>query len=419
VLRFGDRIGLGSRVRLLFTQNDPQAEQLLQRQRLELLGRLAAGVAHDLNNTLCVALASADYLSRLDERERAGAEARECLDDLRLALTQAAQLTPRLLELAKSEPQRGGVVDVARLCQEAAALARRSFGASVSVSCAAERGLSVQGSAVELHQVLMNLCVNARDAMGQGGKLVISARAERRPGAHDAVVIVVEDNGVGMDEPTRARIFEAFFTTKRGPEHAGGVGLGLATVKEVVQKHGGEIAVQSQVGKGTTFSVRLPALTQPRRRPTVASMPGVREQPQRPETILVVDDDATLRRAMARVLRAAGFAIETAQNGAEALVRCRTMSPSLVALDEDLPDMPGSEVRQQLRGADPEIRILRMSGNPGLVPGRVVLAKPWTTEGLLEAVENALRTPSSERPSIADEDTADGEAPARDTHPGG
>jgi signal transduction histidine kinase/ActR/RegA family two-component response regulator len=413
ILQLGDRIALGSRVRLLFTQHDPQAEQLLQRQRLELLGRLAAGVAHDLNNVLCVALASAEFLRTGRAQDLDAADARESIEDLHLALSQAAQLTPRLLELAKSEPQRDGVVDVGRLCQEAAALARRSFGASVVVSCVADRGLSVQGSAVELHQVLMNLCVNARDSMPQGGRLNISAEGERWQNA-DVVMVRVEDTGSGMDEATRARVFEPFFTTKRGSAVAGGLGLGLATVKEVVVKHGGEVTVTSQPGHGSTFAVRLPRFRVVRRRATAAHMAAVAGSRGRGGTILIIDDDASLCRAMSRVLRAAGYQADVARTGIEGVERWRSASPrpALVVLDEELPDMPGSEVRKSLRAADPEVRILRMSGNPGLIPGRQVLAKPWSTEAMLDAVERAMAAPSSERPEIVDEETADAPVPS-------
>ncbi|HEY1534561.1 MAG TPA: ATP-binding protein, partial [Polyangiaceae bacterium] len=258
LLSFGDKIQIGPNVVLLFAPFDPVEDQLLQRQRLEALGRVGAGVAHDLNNMLGAITASIDYLGNLPGASALRSkEVLECFDDIRLAAHQASDLTRGILKFARGRAQAHSPVDLSGLCSDVMRLIRHTFDRAIQIEAQIQPGLSVRGDQAELHQVLMNLCLNARDAMPRGGVLTVSASAVT-PGSHllpeglnpaqPQLVLCVQDTGVGMDEATRARIFEAFFTTKR---EGAGFGLGLATVKEVVTFHGGQIQIDSSEGQGT------------------------------------------------------------------------------------------------------------------------------------------------------------------------
>ncbi len=230
MLSFGDKIQVGPNVALLFAPFDPVEDQLLQRQRLEALGRVGAGVAHDLNNMLGAITASMDYLSKLPGASALSSEeVGECFDDIRLAAHQASDLTRGILKFARGRAQAHSPVDLSGLCSDVMRLIRHTFDRAIQVHAQIHPGLSVRGDQAELHQVLMNLCLNARDAMPSGGVLTVAASAVTRHShvlpaqlnpAVPHLVLMVEDTGVGMDEATRARIFEAFFTTARAPHRA-------------------------------------------------------------------------------------------------------------------------------------------------------------------------------------------------------
>jgi signal transduction histidine kinase/CheY-like chemotaxis protein len=388
-LKYGDRIALGSRVRLVYTRWDPQQDQALQRERLETLGKLAAAVAHDLNNSLCGAITTVEYLCHVERHKTlADGEVRECLGDLLITLREAADLAPRVLDLARSTPGRDSSVDVGRLCRDVAAVAKRTVGPHIEVTTEVEPDLLVRGSQAELHHALVNLCVNARDAMPNGGRLHIAAARDRS----DRVSITVRDTGMGMDAATRARIFEPFFTTKNTPAAASGVGLGLSRVLEIVRAHGGDIVVASDVGRGASFVVHLPLF---QARPFDTNPPADDLGPANANaTVLLVDDSLAVRRSAARILRAAGYTVEVLLRGRDTLERLRRDPPiDLVVLDEVLPDMRGREVLAELGRLGLPVRVLRVSGTVPL-EGRHTLTKPWTTEVLLTAVRHALADPA-------------------------
>ncbi len=405
LLSFGDKIQVGPHVMLLFAPFDPIEDQLLQRQRLEALGRVGAGVAHDLNNMLGAIGASIDYLSKLPgERGLASEEVRECFEDIRLAASQATELTRGILKFARGRAQAHSAVDLSGLCSDVMRLIRHTFDRAIQIESKIYPGLSVRGDQAELHQVLMNLCLNARDAMPQGGVLRVSASAvaaetAQLPAQLNAavphLVLCVEDTGVGMDEATRARIFEAFFTTKR---EGAGFGLGLATVKEVVGFHGGQIQIESQEGKGTRFLVFLPM--QSSQQP--GHVTGSHEAPQNSSrgTILLVDDEGVGRRSFARLLRQAGHVVIEAADGVKAVEAYRAAypRPNLVILDLDMPVLTGEETQERLLKVDPGVRILFVSGHDE--PSRETavhargalgfLRKPCKVQVLLGAVSDAL-----------------------------
>jgi signal transduction histidine kinase len=259
LLRIGDHVQIGSTV-LVFAQRDELEERMQRVQRLEAMGALAGGLAHDFNNTLSVIVANLDFVE--DSLPADAADAREALAAIRKAALSGAALAKRITRLGSTDPLTFAVVPLSNLVEQTVAMARRQFGTSVTISTNVAENLSVLGSYEELHQVLVNLLLNARDAMGDGGTIRVETRAvycdAQRAIAHDLpaageyVEIRVIDTGSGMDEATLARAFEPFFTTK--PRHKG-TGLGLAMIHGCVRRHGGAIEVESKVGRGTTFKL--------------------------------------------------------------------------------------------------------------------------------------------------------------------
>jgi len=407
LLSFGDKIQVGPNVVLLFAPFDPVEDQLLQRQRLEALGRVGAGVAHDLNNMLGAITASIDYLGNLPGASALSCEeVRECFDDIRLAAHQASDLTRGILKFARGRAQAHSPVDLSGLCSDVMRLIRHTFDRAIQIEAKIHPGLSVRGDQAELHQVLMNLCLNARDAMPRGGVLTVSASAVTPPShvlpeqsnpAQPHLALCVQDTGVGMDEATRARIFEAFFTTKR---EGAGFGLGLATVKEVVTFHGGQIQIESSEGQGTRFLVFLPLHDS---REEVKSITGAHEiqAPSHQGLILLVDDEVVVRRSFARLLRQAGHEVIEAPDGVQAVSMYHQAypRPHLVILDLDMPVLTGEETQERLLQVDPAVRILFVSGHDEPARESAVYArgalgflrKPCKVEALLSAVSDALR----------------------------
>ena len=397
-LYLGDKIRLGSNVVLLFTLHDPIEDQILQRQRLEALGRLGAGIAHDFNNMLGAVLSNIEYLQSQPLPSLATTTTVECLADMHNAATRAAELSRRLLAFARGEKQADAFIDVSSVCEDVAQLVRRTFDQSIRVETNVAPDLHAVGDSMELHQVLMNLCLNARDAMLKGGLLGISARvlAGESP-AKPSVQIVVSDDGTGMDAKTKARAFEPFFTTKRD---GAGFGLGLATVREIITALQGRITVESAAGRGTSFTIVLPqadASRVPRAR--VAKPPSHDSAaPDDDEglVILVVDDETMVRRAARRLLRQVGHTVHEA-NGCDEALRIYAQAdtrPHLVILDVEMPDTNGEETLVMLLDLDPNARVLMVSGHrdkdrAAVLRGkgaRGFLHKPWTTKELLDSV---------------------------------
>jgi two-component system cell cycle sensor histidine kinase/response regulator CckA len=402
-LTFGDKIQVGPRVMLVFTPYDPVEDQILQRQQLEGLGRMGAGIAHDLNNMLGAVAASVDYLSKLSgSRTLSEVEVRECLVDIQLAATQAADLTRAILRYARGRPSRHTVVNLSALCVEVVRLVRHTFDRAIQIEAQIQPNLMVHGDQTELHQVLMNLCLNARDAMPDGGILRIASSLEPMGlQGKQQVSITVQDDGTGMDDATRSRIFEPFFTTKR---EGAGFGIGLATVKDVVTFHGGRIMLDSSPGKGTLFQIYLPATNERPNRvsPTMRfESPSITIQlePQR-RSVLLVDDEEIVRRSISRLLRQAGHAVTEASSGRQAVEMYKEASrkPEVVVLDLDMPEMSGEQTHHLLLQQDPLLKIIFVSGHDdsrGEAAGHFsnvisFLRKPCNVEALLAAVERAL-----------------------------
>jgi two-component system, cell cycle sensor histidine kinase and response regulator CckA len=344
-----------------------QAEaQLQQAQKMESVGRLAGGVAHDFNNLLTVING---YSQLLLAKLSASDPIRVSIAEIHKAGERAAGLTQQLLAFSRKQVLQPRRLDVNRVVKEMRPMLERLMGEDVDVGVALDAaGGTVHADPHQLEQVLMNLAVNARDAMPGGGKLLIkTARVEwdeswtrSHPEAHAGsyVMLEVSDNGTGMDEETRQRIFEPFFTTKGVGQ---GTGLGLSMVQGIVAQSGGHINVYSEPDRGTTFKIYLPALAEAaadtRRQAAVPALGG-------DETVLVVEDQAEVRKYAVAVLKAYGYRVIPAENAGEALMLCEQEREriDLVLTDVVMPNVSGRELANRLEEMRPGIKVLFMSG---------------------------------------------------------
>ena len=378
-------------------------QQLRQTHKLEAIGRLAGGVAHDFNTLLGVILGNAGMLAR---RIGTDDEARSLLDAIIEASGQAAGLTRLLLAFSRAGPRGGDVHEVNRLVEELTKLLGRVIGEDIELitKLASDVG-GVQLDRVYLEQVVMNLVVNARDAMPEGGKLVIETQRVRVDAVlatelggvdlGDYVVIAVTDSGVGMSDEVAARVFEPYFTTK---DTGSGTGLGLSTVYGIVKGSGGGILVRSSEGQGSTFAIHLPAAVRTESAPATRGA-SASESP-RVETVLVVEDQDAMRTIVVRALKDAGYQLLEASTPAHALELAMQSERriDLLLTDVVMPVMSGPRLALRLLAGRPALRVLYMSGYPqGSTGGRgvdlgtaTVLQKPFTVESLLETVRAAL-----------------------------
>jgi two-component system cell cycle sensor histidine kinase/response regulator CckA len=358
-------------------------ERARQSQKLEALGQLAGGIAHDANNQMAVVLGFAELLGR---GELTTAQRRD-VTEIRRAAERTAALAGQLLAFGRRQVLRTETVDLHAAVREVHDMISRLLGGSVELALEQdEEPLWVSVDRTQLTQVLVNLAVNARDAMPHGGTLTITTR-ETEDGR---ALMTFEDTGIGMDEATKARIFEPFFTTK---PLGVGTGLGLAVVEGIVAQSGGVVTVDSTPGAGTTFYVRLPTCPPPhprdRRAVRTVSLPG------RGETILVVDDEAGVREVMSRALSEAGYRVIEAADGPAALHALDTAGgASLLVTDLAMPGMGGVRLTEAASERWPRMRALLVSGHPlehGVDAGRAAfLQKPFTPDTLVAAVRRAL-----------------------------
>ncbi|MGB5701236.1 MAG: ATP-binding protein [Polyangiales bacterium] len=368
VLTYGDRIQIGSSL-LLFAHHDPMEEQVAQRRKLEAIGRLGTGVAHDFNNLLGAVRSSIDFLNALPSETKVGdPDVREAFNDIRGAAAAATEMTARLLGFAREVRGSHSEVDLSELCHHVVQLARHTFHRSISIDARIDRGLKVSGDRGQLHQLLMNLMINGRDAMPKGGKLKIEAKKadqlelEKAPlnplVAH--AVITVEDTGIGMDDATRERAFDPFFTTKGDQV---GAGLGLAAVYEIAKSHNGHITVHSVPNRGSQFQVVFPLTSERPMAPTEPSLPAIK-LPRTQLLILLVDDEDVVRRSAGRVVRQSGHRVIFANSGKEALrVYTETQPrPDLVLMDLNMPGMTGDQAFEELKALDAQAPVVFVSG---------------------------------------------------------
>jgi signal transduction histidine kinase/ActR/RegA family two-component response regulator len=407
-LAIGDKIQLAERIVLVVASYDPTEQELLQRQRLETLGRLAAGLAHDFNNMQAVITAGLDFVLGLDQELAVGTpRINDTLRDIVKASDRASELARSLMGYARSDSDGYHSIDVSYACEEVLRFVQRTFEKTIDVVSEIDPGLHVIGSGAELNQMLMNLCVNARDAMAEGGRLSVrveriagdAARDMELPVGAQLVLITIADTGVGMDDDTRSRVFEPFFTTKSA---RAGVGLGLATVKEIVMSHGGTLDVASLPDEGSTFRVCLPAASSPKRRRaiSISAMPKMPKLPQG-TLVLIADDHEMVRRTFERILAGVGCQVVMAHDGIEVVARyaAQARRPDLVILDLDMPGASGEDAITTLRDLDPHVRILVVSGHHEEARERTAralgavgfLRKPFNAAVLTTAVLAALQ----------------------------
>ncbi|MFO0584313.1 MAG: ATP-binding protein [Anaeromyxobacter sp.] len=367
--------------------------RLEETQRLEAVGRLAGGIAHDLNNLLTPILVCARLVK---DGLPAADPAREDLETITRAAERARALTAQVLAFSRRQRLELKVLDLNEVVRGFHELLPRLIGEDVKVRVSTAPGrLRVRGDAGQLQQVLMNLAVNARDAMPGGGVLELSTAAR----ADGAAVLSVRDSGVGMDAALQARAFEPFFTTKPVGK---GTGLGLSTCHGIVKQHGGEIELESAPGRGTTFRITLPGAAEEPEAPAAATAPAAAAAARAPGagTILLVEDEPLVRQLATRVLSAAGYAVVEAENGPGALALARRLEGiDLLLTDVVMPGIGGRELRDRIVAEHPGVPVLFMSGYPalpgsdeplGFAPNEVILPKPFTGEELLAKVAQTL-----------------------------
>jgi PAS domain S-box-containing protein len=375
------------------TQRKRLEEQLAQSQKMEAVGRLAGGVAHDFNNILLTILGRSQAALRALPAKHL---VRRQLTEIQKAGRRAAALTKQLLAVSRAQVLNPRVVDLNAVLRDTADMLRRLIGEDVKfrMELEAELGL-VKVDADQMVQVVLNLVVNARDAMPRGGTLVVETRSvgagEPTPLAKQgpAVLLSVRDTGTGMDEETRARIFEPYFTTK-GEK---GTGLGLSTVYGIVEQSGGVIVVESRLGEGSTFHVYLPRAQE--RAAAAAEARPRRAARARGGRVLLVEDEPAARRALEEFLGDDGHTVLSAGTGADAerLWRESGTEIDVVVTDTVMPRMSGPELVQRLRSLNPDVKVIFMSGHTpetvlrhGGVEGAAFLQKPFEIDDLLRQV---------------------------------
>jgi two-component system cell cycle sensor histidine kinase/response regulator CckA len=387
---------LGASVDITRVKNLEQ--QLRQSQKLEAIGQLAGGIAHDFNNLILTIDLNADIAARdTTERDRS-------LENIRLAAERAAALTKQLLAFGRRQAYTMSAIDVQATIEDTLRLLRRVLPETIQIDFIPAQSLPrAQADRSGLEQILTNLCLNARDAMPNGGRLTIEVEnvlvngtyQESHPWAQPGryVLLVVSDTGCGMAPEVRDRIFEPFFTTK---EPGMGTGLGLSTVYGIVKQHDGMIHVYTELGRGTTFKVYLPVAERSAAevRPKITSEP-----PGGTETILVVEDEPMLREIVSRVLERAGYTIITAADGEEAFTEfCAHRGEiALVLLDSVMPRKSGVEALKEIRSVDPDVPVILSSGytdawaaiEPSL-EGVPLLEKPYDPDELVRVVRLAI-----------------------------
>jgi two-component system cell cycle sensor histidine kinase/response regulator CckA len=389
-------------------------KQLRLSQRMEAIGELAGGVAHDFNNLLAVILGSADVV--LDELPPDHPAVKK-LEMVRQAGASAADLTRQLLAFSRQQMLQPRVLDLKEVVDKTQVLLRRLIGENIEITISLEPSLGcVKADPGQVEQVLLNLAVNARDAMAQGGKLMIEARNVELdnsyrdghllvvPGRY--VMLAVEDTGCGMDRETQSRIFDPFFTTK---ELGKGTGLGLATVYGIVKQSGGYIWVYSELGKGTTFKVYLPLIEESahpaaQREPEVAIVRGC-------ETILLAEDSDSLREMAREYLESIGYTVLEASSGKEALQRAKDFDGTihLLLTDVVMPEMSGPELAGQIALLRPGTKVIFTSGYTDdaiarqgvLDPTVAFIQKPYRPKALARKIREALGEPDQKGESPA------------------
>ncbi len=377
-------------------------EQLRQAQKMEAVGRLAGGIAHDFNNLLSVILS---YASLATDGLKQSDPLRDDLGEIQTAARRAADLTKQLLAFSRKQVLQPRVIDINRVIEDMSSMLRRLLGEDIELTTLLDQKVShVLADPGQLEQVVMNLAVNARDAMPQGGRLTLAtSNAEIEPAAlggsgnvatGEYVIVTISDSGVGMDASTCARSFEPFFTTKPLGK---GTGLGLSTVFGIVRQSGGRISIHSEVGVGTTFQIHLPRTDRDVDAPVAGSSAVMRRGT---ETILLVEDEPQVRSVACTILRRNGYAVLETSNAGEAFLVSREHAGviDLLLTDVVMPRMSGPKLAEELALQRPDMRVLFASGYTDdaivhhgvFADGVGFIQKPFTPDALLRKVREAL-----------------------------
>jgi signal transduction histidine kinase len=384
--------------------------QLRQAQKMDAIGRLAGGVAHDFNNLLTVIKGNS---SLLVEGLQSNQQLLGCTRQIESAADRATSLTRQLLAFCRMQVLQPKIVDLNMLVSEMCKLLRRLIREDISFNFHAGKSLGrIVADPGQIEQVIMNLVVNAGDAMPSGGSLTIEtrnvtvdqqvavARSPLSPGEY--VLLSVTDTGQGMDAETKARIFEPFFTTK---EQGRGTGLGLATVYGIIKQSSGCVWVESESGKGARFEVYLPRVDEEAEESSTCEETAVAPV-RRPKTVLIVEDEEAVRNLASKFLESAGYTVLTAKDGTEALgIAERSEEPiHLLVTDVVMPKMRGPELAKRLKGLQTSLRIVYMSGyleynrgNEDFLEEGFFLQKPFSRETLAQKVGEALRNNSKSK----------------------
>ena len=379
------------------TEQRALEQQLRQSQKMDAVGQLAGGLAHDFNNLLLAILVNTEMVSaQLGPQHVLAGH----LADIARASERASDLVKQLLAFGRRRPSRMEPLELGPILTNLSVIVRRLIPANVEVSLAAgPAGTFVNADPAQVEQVLLNLCLNARDAMLSGGRLTLETEVvnlSKQSADHALIaaprryaVISVGDTGTGMSPAVRDRIFEPFFTTK---EPGKGTGLGLATVYAIVTQHGGAVQVQTEEGKGSRFSVYLPICEPPQQ--TLAKEPGA---PFRAGhgTILVAEDEELVRSAVTSILESAGYLVLAASNGEDALAILEARDDvDLVLLDVVMPRLGGAETLARIAERWPKIKVVLSSAYrqryDNLPQGTVVLEKPYRADDLLRRLNEEL-----------------------------
>jgi len=385
------------------TRRKKLEEQFLRTQRMESIGTLAGGIAHDLNNALAPIFMAVEMLKDHVPEARG----KELLTIIDLCAKHSAELVSQVLAFARGVEGRRVVVNPVHLMDDVQKLAHDSFPKNISFDFAPARGLwTMTGDPTQLHQVFMNLCVNARDAMPHGGVLkvrmdnvvldevYVGMNPYSKPGAY--ILVEVSDTGIGIPQEIQGRIFEPFFTTK---ESGKGTGLGLSTTLGIVKGHGGFVHLYSEIGKGSNFRVYLPAATTPKEAEFVA-VEQTHIRRGNGELVLVVDDEESVRKVMSSALTRFGYRVLLAANGAQAvgLYAQHRDDIAIVLTDMAMPVMDGASTIIALKEMNPKVKVIGSSGlasNDGVAKAmdagvRHFVPKPYTAGAMLRVLAKAL-----------------------------
>jgi signal transduction histidine kinase/ActR/RegA family two-component response regulator len=383
-------------------------EQLQQAQKLEAIGRLAGGIAHDFNNLLTVIMG----YSGLVMRSKVEKQTRERIEEINKAATRASSLTRQLLAFSRKQVLKPEVLDINSLVESTGKMLRRLIGEDVEMITSLKPGVGkINADPGQIEQVLINLIVNARDAMKDGGKITIeTANVELDPAYSDMhitvtpgsyVMLAVSDTGIGMDAETKSHIFEPFFTTK---EVGKGTGLGLSMIYGIVKQSGGNIWVYSEPGKGTTFKIYLPRVQAVSTETISLSKHTDVARALSTETILLVEDEEMVRKLASDILRDKGYQVLVAKTGEEAVRICKEYGGPihLMLTDVVMPEMNGRKLAENVSEIQQNMKVVYMSGYTDdsiihhgvLAPGTNFIEKPFTSETLTSKIRQVLEKSS-------------------------